>query len=166
MPAASSPAGNSAMRTAAAFLAAAVVMAPGLALAQDAPHYVSAKELTAKVARTTDGLVNFAIPTAPGAQMLIVRRDRTGDVELHARFADEFVVQSGTATVLVGGTLEGGRDTASGERRGGKITGGTRYPMGPGDVLWIPAGQPHLVEVTTGGSFTYLVAKFETKPQP
>ena len=166
VPAPSAPVGNSAMRAAAALLAAAVVATPAVALAQDTPHYVSAKDLAAKVAKTTDGVVNFAIPTAPGAQMLIARRDRTGEVEVHAKLADEFIVQAGTATVLVGGTVQGGRDTAPGERRGGKITGGTRYPVGPGDVLWIPAGQPHLVEVTTGASFTYFVAKFETKPQP
>jgi mannose-6-phosphate isomerase-like protein (cupin superfamily) len=149
------------MRTALPFIAAAALAAP--AAAQDQPHYVSAADLAAKVAKTTDGSVNFAIPTGPGAPVLIARRDRTGDVEVHARLADEFIVQQGTATVLVGGRVEGGRDSAANERRGGEIVGGTRYPVAPGDVLWIPAGQPHQVIVPKGGSFTYIVAKYETK---
>ncbi len=151
---------------AAAILLSVAAMAPAVSRAQDGPHYVSAKDLAAKVAKTTDGLVNCAIPTGPGAQMLIARREKTGEVEVHAKLADEFIVQAGNATVLVGGTVEGGRDTAPGERRGGSIVGGTRYPLAPGDVLWIPAGQPHQVEVAAGGSFTYVVAKFETRPQP
>jgi mannose-6-phosphate isomerase-like protein (cupin superfamily) len=149
-----------AMRTALA-LAIAALAAP--AAAQDQPHFVSAKDLAAKVAKTTDGAVTFTVPTGPGATVVMVRRDRTGEVEVHARLADEFVVQDGTATVLVGGRVEGGRDTAANERRGGEIVGGVRYPLARGDVLWIPAGQPHQVIVPTGGSFTYLVAKYETK---
>ena len=149
------------MRTALPFLAVASFAVP--AAAQDQPHYVSAKDLASKVAKTTNGSVNYAIPTGPGAQVLIVRRDGPGEVEVHAKLADEFVVQGGTATVLVGGRAEGGRETAPNERRGGEIVGGTRYPVAPGDVLWIPAGQPHQVIVPAGGSFTYIVAKYETK---
>ena len=150
------------MRT--VFLALALLAAPMVATAQEAAHYVSAKDLAAKVAQTKDGVVNFTIPTGPGAQVLIARRDRTGLVEVHAHTADEFIVQAGTAVVLVGGRLEGGAETAPGERRGGEIVGGTRYPVAPGDVLWIPAGQPHQVILPTGGSFTYIVAKYEAKP--
>ena len=31
-----------------------------------------------------------------------------------------------------------------GEWRGGTLEGGSFYRLSPGDVLWIPAGQPHL----------------------
>ena len=150
------------MRT--VFLALALFTAPTVLIAQEAPHYVSAKDLAAKVAETKDGVVNFTIPTGHGAQVLIARRDRTGLVEVHARLADEFIVQGGRAVVLIGGRVEGGAETSPGERRGGEIVGGTAYPVGPGDVLWIPAGQPHQVIVPAGGSFTYIVAKYETKP--
>ena len=149
-----------------ALLAIALAAAPVSGLAQDVPHYVSAKDLAAKVAQTKDGSINYALPTAPGAQVLIVRRDRTGEVEVHARLADQFIVQSGTAVVLVGGQVTGDRETGPGERRGGQITGAVRYPVGPGDTLWIPAGLPHQVTLPTGGSFTYMVAKYETKPAP
>ena len=146
------------MRT--ALLAIVLLAAPASSLAQDAPHYLSAKDLAARVATTKDGLVNSALPTGPGAQVLIVRRERTGEVEVHARLADQFIVQSGTAVVLVGGQVSGDRETGPGERRGGQITGATPYPVGPGDTLWIPAGLPHQVTLPSGGSFTYMVDKY------
>jgi mannose-6-phosphate isomerase-like protein (cupin superfamily) len=145
------------MRAAALALTLAAISAP--AMAQDAPHYASARELAAKVATTRDGLVNFTLPTGPGGQVLIVRRDRTGEAEVHAAFADQFFVQAGKARVLVGGAISGDRETAPGERRGGRITGAASYDLGPGDTLWIPAGLPHLVVVPPGGDFTYFVAK-------
>jgi mannose-6-phosphate isomerase-like protein (cupin superfamily) len=147
-----------------ALLTIVAAAAPAIVCAQEAPHYVSAKDLAAMVARTTDGVATSALPTGPGAQVLIARRDRTGEVEVHARLADQFIVQAGSAVVVVGGRVEGGRETAPGERRGGEIVGGTRYPVSPGDALWIPAGQPHQVVLPAGASFTYIVAKYEAKP--
>jgi mannose-6-phosphate isomerase-like protein (cupin superfamily) len=146
-----------------AALALALIAGAARAQPADAPHYASARDLAAKLAKTTDGLVNAPLPTGPGATVLIVRRDRTGEVEVHARMADQFVVQAGKATVIVGGALKGDRETAPGERRGGEITGGTRYELSAGDALWIPAGQPHQIVVPAGGDFTYVVAKYETR---
>ena len=144
------------------FLVIGALAAP--AAAQDQPRYASAKDLAAKVVKLENGLATAAIPSAPGAQAIIARRDRTGEVEVHAKLADQFIVQQGTATVVIGGRVEGGRETAPDERRGGEIIGGTPYPVGPGDVLWIPAGQPHQVVLPAGGAFTYIVAKQSKSP--
>ena len=104
------------------------------------------------------------VPTGPGATILMVRRDRDGDVEVHEHLNDEFVVQAGHAVVRVGGTVSGNHQTAPGEWRGGTIADGSLYHLSPGDVLWIPAGQPHQTLISKGGSFTYLAFKFEAKP--
>jgi mannose-6-phosphate isomerase-like protein (cupin superfamily) len=96
--------------------------------------------------------------------MLIVRRDADGQVEVHTRLNDEFVVQAGRATVLVGGRVSGNKEIAPGEWRGGTVVGAKSYRLGPGDVLWIPAGAPHQTLVKIGASFTYLAFKFEAKP--
>jgi hypothetical protein len=69
------------------------------------------------------------------------------------------IIQEGTATLLHGGAVEGGRETAPGERRGGRIDGGTRQVLAPGDVALVPAGTPHQVLVPAGGSIRYLVVK-------
>ncbi len=150
-----------ALRT--ALLALVIAAAPTVPSAQEAGRHVSAKDLAALVAKTTDGTAVAQVPTGPGAQMVAARREKTGEAEVHANFADQFIVQSGKATVLVGGKLEGGRETAPGEWRGGRIDGATRYELSTGDVLFIPAGVPHQTVVPSGGAFTYLVAKF---PKP
>jgi mannose-6-phosphate isomerase-like protein (cupin superfamily) len=150
-------------------MAAAGLLAAGLASgttarAADAPHHVQAAKLKAMVATTKDGVIIAPVPTGAGATVLMVRRDRDGDVEVHEHLNDEFVVQAGHAVVRVGGTVSGNRQTAPGEWRGGTITDGSFYHLSPGDVLWIPAGQPHQTLVGKGGSFSYLAVKFEAKP--
>jgi mannose-6-phosphate isomerase-like protein (cupin superfamily) len=124
------------------------------------PHYVAAKDLRAAVAKTTAGLATYAVPTGEGALLLMVRREADGEVELHDKLNDEFVAHSGRASVMVGGKAEGQRQSAPNEWRGGMLTGGEVYNLGPGDVLWIPAGVPHQVLVPKGKSFEYLAFKF------
>src|SRR5581483_11788291 len=102
--------------------------------------FVPAAKLSAMVAKTTDGLATAPVPAGPGTTLLIARRDADGQVEVHERLNDEFVVQKGSATVLVGGRVEGNKQTAPGEWRGGAVAGAHAYQVGPGDVLWIPAG--------------------------
>ena len=149
-------------------LATAGLLTTGLALsaAAQAPEegrYVSAAELRAMVAKTANGLATAPIPTGPGATVLMARRDSPGEGVVHDRLNDDFVVQSGQATVKVGGKLTGQRQTAPGEWRGGTIAGGHSYQLAPGDVLWISAGAPHQV-TPKGGPFSYLAVKFEAKP--
>lgn len=147
-----------------ALIVAGLLVAPAPALAQDVgAHLFTAAQIQAKVATLKDGVANPILPTGPGGLFLAVRRDATGDAELHAKHHDQFIVEKGKASVIVGGTLEGQRQTADNEWRGGKITGGRTYDLAPGDTLFIPAGQPHQVIVPAGGDVLYLVAKFETK---
>ncbi len=147
-------------------LAGLLAVAAGTAGAQPGGEgiYASAEQLAAMVATTKDGSVNVPAPTGAGTTMLIVRRDANGQVEVHTKLNDEFVVQAGHATVLVGGKVSGNKETAPGEWRGGTVVGAKSYQLGPGDVLWIPAGAPHQTLVRTGASFTYLAFKFEAKP--
>lgn len=158
---------NPASPLCAVLLAVAVSLAGGVsASATDGPHYVPAAALRAVVATTKDGVVIAPVSTGPGATVLMVRRDRDGEVEVHEHLNDEFVVQAGHAVVRVGGTVTGNHQISPGEWRGGTMDGGSFYRMSPGDVLWIPAGQPHQALVAKGGSFSYLAFKFEAKPEP
>jgi mannose-6-phosphate isomerase-like protein (cupin superfamily) len=126
--------------------------------------YQSAAQIAALVAKPKDGVATAPVPAGPGTTMLAAHRTADGQVEVHLKLNDEFVVQSGHATVLVGGKVEGNKETAPGEWRGGKVTGAKAYQLGPGDVLWIPAGAPHQTLVPKGGDFRYLAFKFEAKP--
>jgi mannose-6-phosphate isomerase-like protein (cupin superfamily) len=140
--------------------AAGVALIATAACAADGPGvYTSAATLNGTLAKATDDPAVFNVPTGPhGPVVVAARRGKTGDVEVHDAMNDVFVVREGTATVLVGGKVEGNKQTAPGEWRGGKITGATSYAVGPGDLLFIPAGQPHLVEPKSK-SFTYLAFK-------
>jgi uncharacterized RmlC-like cupin family protein len=149
----------------AAGLAAVLSASCGAAAAADQPRLTTAAQLQAQVAQLKDGLAVAPAPTGPGATVLEVRRDRTGEVELHEKLNDVLVGQSGRASVVIGDRLEGGRQTAPGEWRGGTIPGGQSHPLAPGDMLWIPAGRPHQVIVPQGAEFRYLAFKYVAQPQ-
>lgn len=130
------------------------------------PHYVSSAELDRQVMATIKGVVSNQIPTDAGSTVLIVRRDSAGEVELHWRMNDIFVVKSGHATITLGGRIEHNHEIAPSEWRGGEIIGGTRRELSPGDLLLIPAGIPHQITVPTAGSFTYFAIKTLAQPLP
>ena len=92
---------------------------------------------------------------------LAVHREGSGQAEVHQRWADLFVVQSGTATLVVGGTIPNGKVTAPGEIRGPTIQGGTRQKLSPGDIVHIPAKTPHqfLFDVAGTAEFNAFVLK-------
>ena len=75
--------------------------------------------------------------------LLLVRRDGDGEAEVHTTQVDVITVISGAGTLIVGGTVVGGHDSAANEIRGTSIMGGEKHPMAPGDVFHIPAKIPH-----------------------
>ena len=90
---------------------------------------------------------------------LLAHREGSGQPEFHANEVDVFFVSSGSATLIVGGTLRDGKTTAPGEIRGGTIEGGTRQKISAGDVVHIPSKTPHQLLLEPGAQFTYFVLK-------
>lgn len=121
--------------------------------------YVSAKDLAALVADKAKSPIAKQVAADPSATTLMIRRDESGEVEVHAQVNDIIVVASGHATMLVGGQVSGNHEIAPTEWRGGTITGGGRHELAPGDLLLIPAGIPHQCLVASGGSVEYLTVK-------
>jgi mannose-6-phosphate isomerase-like protein (cupin superfamily) len=148
------------IRNVAAGLGAAALAGAALAQGDGTVFHRSGAELRAAVAHTKDGLLVSPLPTGT-ATVVMVRRERTGEIELHKGQNDVFVAHDGHATVIIGETVTGNREVSPGEWRGGTMTGGKPYPMAPGDVLWIPAGLPHQV-VPTAGGFNYVAFKYPT----
>lgn len=126
--------------------------------------FVSAAELAAKVQGATSP-VAYEIPGVAGRQVLMIRRDKTGEAEVHTDMDDTIVVESGTGKFRVGGTITGNHQTAPTEWRGGNIAGWREYTVSVGDLLLIPAGVPHQA-VVTSGPFTYLAVKTSNKSTP
>lgn len=94
---------------------------------------------------------------------MVSYREANGEAEVHESQSDVFVVEGGAATLVVGGTVEGGRSTAAGEIRGASINGGESRKLVLGDIVHIPAGMPHQLLLEPGQKFTYFVVKIDSK---
>jgi mannose-6-phosphate isomerase-like protein (cupin superfamily) len=84
-----------------------------------------------------------ALVTAPNLTVSGNHRAVPGQVEVHDKETDIFYVADGEATIVTGGTMVGGRQTAPGQSRGTDVQGGETRRLKKGDVMVIPAGIPH-----------------------
>jgi mannose-6-phosphate isomerase-like protein (cupin superfamily) len=154
------------------FLLASVVV-PLVAVNSQAPapigfeHWTPAdlqaasKTLAEKAASDPHRAATKPLSDYPNDLFLLAHREADGQVELHETQADLFVVQSGSATLIVGGTLLDGETVAPHEKRNGTIQGGTRHKLSAGDIVRIPANVPHQLLLDSGREFNYFVAKIK-----
>ena len=75
--------------------------------------------------------------------VIMSRREKGGQSEVHAQDTDTFYVIEGSATFVTGGTVEGEKTTGPGEIRGSGISGGQSRTLSKGDIIVIPKGTPH-----------------------
>lgn len=113
------------------------------ATAASDPHHFSAKQLAGY----------------PNEYFLLAHRVADGVPEWHETEVDIFFVQSGTASLLLGGALVGADNSAPHEKRNGTIQGGVRHKLSAGDIVRIPARVPHQVLLDGAKDFSYLVIK-------
>jgi len=116
-----------------------------------------AKTLAAKI--NPQKIANERIGDFGNHYALAVYREGSGEAEFHENEADLMVISSGTATLVVGGTIPDSKQTAPGEQRGSKIEGGTRQKLSAGDVVHIASKTPHQVLLEPGTRLTYVVLK-------
>src|SRR5450755_805162 len=74
---------------------------------------------------------------------LVAHREGNGEAELHETQNDVMVIESGEATLVVGGTVVDPKTTAPHEIRGPSIKGGEKKSLAAGDVIHIPIKVPH-----------------------
>lgn len=92
----------------------------------------------------------------------LIHRVGTGAPEFHTHFVDLWIVESGSGTLVVGGSLidpkpvSGSGSETQGDMTGSSISGGERQDVSTGDVIHIPPKTPHQVLVAKGGEITYL----------
>src|SRR5205823_1835927 len=89
----------------------------------------------------------------------ITHRDTSGGLERHDAWTDILVIESGSATILSGGAMEGATESSPGEWRGGTARGATRQAIHAGDVITTPAGTPHQMVLAKGEKITYIAFK-------
>ena len=91
--------------------------------------------------------------------LAISHRDKTGMAEVHDKWVDVLVIQSGEANLVIGGEVVNPKTIAPSETQGDTIRGGSPNMVGPGDVIRIPAGVPHQFLLDPGKQITYFVVK-------
>jgi mannose-6-phosphate isomerase-like protein (cupin superfamily) len=94
---------------------------------------------------------------------LIAHREGSGEAELHETQSDVMVVESGEATLVVGGTVQDPRTSAPHEIRGPSIRGGEKVALAAGDVVHIPIRTAHQMLVESGKQITYFVVKIDAR---
>jgi len=90
---------------------------------------------------------------------LVLHREGSGEAELHQHQADVMVIQFGSATLVVGGTIPKARTSAPGEIRGASIDGGTRQKISTGDIVHVPSKTPHQILLEPGQQLNYFTLK-------
>ena len=91
----------------------------------------------------------------------ISHREGDGMAEVHETQVDVLIVDSGEATLTVGGTVVAPKTVKPHEVRGTSIEGGSTSQLGPGDIVHIPAKVPHQLKIAAGTKFTYTVIKVD-----
>jgi mannose-6-phosphate isomerase-like protein (cupin superfamily) len=91
--------------------------------------------------------------------VLLVRREADGQAEWHETQVDVIFVMSGSATLIVGGTLLNGETVAPHEKRNGTIQGGVRQKVATGDWIRIPPRTPHQFLLEGSKELVYTVIK-------
>lgn len=117
------------------------------------------KTLTANAAADPHKAASKIIADYPNDLFMMAHREADGSPELHETQADVFFMQSGSATLLVGGTMEGAETVAPHEKRNGTIKGAARVKLSAGDVVRIPANTPHQMVLDGAKEVTYFVVK-------
>ena len=93
------------------------------------------------------------------------RNTTPANAELHDTSDDVYYVLDGTATLILGGTLDSPREVEPGEWRGSKIVDGKTVQVAKGDLIIVPRGTPHQ-RLTVNQDFTMILIKVYQDPRP
>jgi mannose-6-phosphate isomerase-like protein (cupin superfamily) len=83
--------------------------------------------------------------------------------ELHDASDDVYYVLEGSATLVLGGTLDAPKEVEPGEWRSPRILDGKTFEINKGDLVIVPRGTPHQ-RSTAGKDFTMLLIKIYAEP--
>ena len=121
-----------------AALVAMTMAVPAVAQSRAVTHVDSEKVAAALAGGRGGALVSTKDFTVSGSF-----RKVPGQVEVHARETDIFYVTDGEATLVLGGT----------------VVGGKTQQLKKGDVITIPAGTPHWFKELVTPTISYLTVK-------
>jgi len=152
-------------RIAALSFATVMLAVPALAQASlrarppEAFKYIPGKEVEALTDKPGPGVKTaFPVDHEDYDVEYAQRTDKGNEPEVHTYRTHYIHVLSGESILTYGGTVTNARETSPGQIRGDGISGGTSITVRAGDFLQIPAGMPHLFEVSSPTvKFRYVV---------
>jgi mannose-6-phosphate isomerase-like protein (cupin superfamily) len=116
-----------------------------------------AKDLAGKL--SPQGVASEKLADMGNYNFSLALRRQSGTAEVHMKMADIFVIESGEADLVIGGTLVNPTNSSPAEIRGTAIQDGTEHHVVAGDVLTIPAGMPHQMKLAPGKEVLYIAIK-------
>ena len=140
---------------------AAAAEPPGVAVWHPADLKAKGRELSTKLSEKK--AAGMPLGKFGNHFTMLTHREGSGDAELHEHQADLFVVQSGGATLVVGGEMVGAKNSGPGEVKGTSIRNGVKRKLAAGDIVHIPARVPHQLLIESGKELTYFVLKVDVK---
>ncbi len=90
-------------------------------------------------------------------------RDKSGVVESHPDQAEIFIIESGEATLGLGGTHVNPKPAGPGDVRSETATGAQKIAVAAGDIVRIPPGMAHQFFLAPGKTVAYLALKVTVK---
>ena len=128
-------------------------------------HSIDAEIKTKDVVSKTEDLIDNSGMQLRVAVQYDAKKDAT-QAEVHDASDDVFYVLEGSAELTLGGTLESPREVNPGEWRAEKIVGGQTFTIKKGDLIVVPRGTPHHRINTKGKTFSLILIKIFSQPQP
>jgi mannose-6-phosphate isomerase-like protein (cupin superfamily) len=111
------------------------------------------------------GLYSLRLSPSSEHPVIGIRRTIPSRSELHANFTDVWYVIDGAGTLVTGGAIVGGVETAPGEIRGASISEGSARRIQKGEFAVIPAGIPHWISGVDGKEILYIVVKVPARAE-
>ena len=146
------------------FLLATLAMA---ALPVGYSHWNAAQlDARAKTLPAKMGKVKVATESLGGwgnHSMSVVRREGSGEAELHETQSDILIIRAGEASIVIGGTIPDAKKTTAHEIRGSRIEGGEKQPLRAGDILHISPKTPHQMLIEPGHTLDYYAVKVDAR---
>jgi mannose-6-phosphate isomerase-like protein (cupin superfamily) len=154
------------MNIAIATLAALALAVPAATMTGDKSTVIPATDLKDAITllvpkAQASGSSGSTLATTGNLALKLSVRTSSGGSEIHAHYDDLMIVEQGSATLITGGTVVGSATSADGETHGSGIEGGVRKTISVGDVVIVPAGQPHQLLVPPGTVYAAMVAKIK-----
>jgi mannose-6-phosphate isomerase-like protein (cupin superfamily) len=115
-------------------------------------------KMTGKVKVATESLGGWG-----NHSMSVVRREASGEAELHETQSDILIIRAGEASIVIGGTIPDAKKTTAHEIRGSRIEGGEKQPLRAGDIVHISPKTPHQMLLEPGHTLDYYAVKVDAR---